>query len=137
MRTRTAVSLVLTALYGFLCGCAGPKKTWSAETPSPDGSWLALAQSQQWSGPGNAYDATTVYLKQASGPRIEVLEFSNQAPVMNLKMQWVSPRHLQVTYGENAVQDHVDVDFQAVKCGDVEISLQHAPADAARNPRSP
>jgi hypothetical protein len=45
-------------------GCRDVATTWSAEARSPGGQWIATARSQQWGGPGTAYDATTVYLKQ-------------------------------------------------------------------------
>jgi hypothetical protein len=57
---------------------------------------------------------------------MEVLEFSHNNMTMNLRMEWVTPTHLHVTYGENARPgDHVNLNFQAVKCGGVDISVQH------------
>jgi hypothetical protein len=45
---------------------------------------------------------------------------------MNLKMNWVTPKHLNVLYGESGKPgDEVSVDFQAVKCGGIEISAEH------------
>jgi hypothetical protein len=103
----------------------GPQTTWSAESRSPDGLWLATARSQQWSGPGNAYDGTTVYLKWTTRPPVEILEFSHQYATMNLKMEWAAPRHLNVIYGEKGPGDKVEIGFQAIRCADVEISVQH------------
>ena len=117
----------MIAVCLMLCGC-GPTKTWSAEARSPDGYWLAVARSEQWSGPGNAYDATTVYLKSLKGsqPPMQVLGFSHQFATMNLKMEWATPTQLHVTYGESATPgDHVSVDFQVVKYAGIDISLQH------------
>src|SRR5437879_1156976 len=124
VRVRTAISLVTVAVCGLLLGC-GPTKTWSAEARSPDGYWLAVARSEQWSGPGNAYDATTVYLKPLKGSQrsTQVLGFSHQYATMNLKMEWATPTHLKVIYGESAnAGDHVNLDFQVVKYAGIDIS---------------
>jgi hypothetical protein len=44
---------------------------------------------------------------------------------MNLKMEWVTPTHLDVTYGASARPgDHVDLDFQVVKCAGIDISVR-------------
>jgi hypothetical protein len=78
-------------------------------------------------GPGTAYDATSVYLKWIKGshPPTQLLEFSHQYATMNLKMEWVTPTHLEVTYGASARPgDHVSLDFQVVKCGGIDISVR-------------
>ena len=138
MRAQRAIPLTAIAACVLLCGC-GPTKTWSAEAPSPDGYWLAVARSEQWSGPGNAYDATTVYLKSLKGshPPMQVLGFSHEYATMNLKMEWATPTHLHVTYGESArPRDHVSLDFQAVKCAGIDISLQYLSGDATDGQKS-
>jgi hypothetical protein len=137
-RVRTTISIATIAGCASLYGC-GPTTTWSGETRSPDGRYLAVARSKQWSGPGNAYDATTVYLKWIKGsqPPTEVLEFSHQYATMNLKMEWKTPTHLHVTYGESAKPgDHVSLDFQAIKCAGIEISAQRVSGDTTDSQRS-
>jgi hypothetical protein len=136
---RKAISLIAIAVSVLLCSCGGPTTTWSTKARSPDGYWLAVARSEQWSGPGNAYDATTVYLKWLKGSQAptQVLEFSHQYATMNLKMEWVTPTHLHVTYGESAGPgDHVSLDFQVVKCSGVDISAQYLPHDATGGQKS-
>jgi len=132
---RIALIAGAVAACTLLCGCPESCKeggtTWSAEARSPDGLWLATARSQQWGGPGTAYDATTVYLKwiRGSQPPVEILGFSHQYATMNLKMEWVTPRHLNVIYGESERSgDKVEIDFQAIKCAAVEITVQHVDA---------
>ena len=108
-------------------GCRNVATTWSAEARSPDGLWLATARSQQVGGPGTAYDGTSVYLKWIKGsqPPTQVLGFSHQYATMNLKMEWLTPAHLEVTYGASARPgDHVSLDFQVVKCGGIDISVR-------------
>jgi len=125
LRKTTLAIIVGACVLFYFCG---PATTWSTEARSPDGLWLATAQSQQWSGPGNAYDATTVYLKRTKGrdSAIQILGFSHQYATMNLKIEWVTPTNLKVTYGESGKPgDHVDVDFQAIKCAGIAISAQH------------
>jgi hypothetical protein len=139
MRIRQTISLLSLIVWILFSGCcppiteagnadgefAGATVTWSAEASSPDGLWLAVAKSRQWSGPGNAYDATTVYLKWIKGsqPPIEVLGFSHELGTMNLKMEWITPKHLHVIYGESEKRgDHVNINFQAIKCAGIDIS---------------
>jgi hypothetical protein len=79
-------------------------------------------------GPGTAYDATTAYLKwnKGSQPPTQVLVFSHQYATMNLKMEWVTPTHLEVTYGESGRPgNHVSLDLQVVKCAGIDISVRH------------
>jgi hypothetical protein len=74
-----------------------------------------------------AYDATTVYLKQVKGSQLpaQILAFSHQYGTMNLKMDWVTPRHLDVAYGPSSRPgDQVSLDFQVVKIGGVDISVR-------------
>jgi hypothetical protein len=130
VRPQSAIPLIIIIVACVLLSGCGPTKTWSADARSPDGYWLAVARSEQWSGPGNAYDATTVYLQSLKGsqPPTKILGFSHQYATMNLKMDWTSPTHLHVIYGESAKPgDHVNLDFQVVKCAGVDISLQYLP----------
>lgn len=138
MRAQRLIPLITIAVCVLLYGC-GPTKTWSAEARSPDGYWLAVARSEQWSGPGNAYDATTVYLKSLMVPQPPtlVLGFSHEYATMNLKMEWATPTHLHVTYGESAKPgDHVSLDFQVVRCAGIDISAQHLSVDATDGQKS-
>ena len=44
---------------------------------------------------------------------------------MNLKMEWVTPTHLEVAYGPSPRPgDHVNLGFQVVKYGGVDISVR-------------
>jgi len=114
--------LVLTiSVCALLSGCSNVATIWSTESRSPDGRWLARAVTEQHSGPGNALLQTTVLLKQTKGPKepIEVLLFTQDARSIDLKMNWLTPSHLEVTYKQPAV-----IDFQAIKCSGVDISVQ-------------
>ena len=126
--SRRGLLLVAFVICMLETGCNDSAITWSAETGSPNGQWLATARSQQWGGPGTADDATTVFVKRINTqePAKEVLVFSHQYATMNLKMQWVGPSHLHVAYGPSAKPgDHVKLDFQVVKFGDIEISVEN------------
>jgi hypothetical protein len=80
-----------------------------------------MALTEQHSGPGNALLQTTVRLKHTKGPKepIGVLLFTQDAKSIDLKMNWLTPSHLEVTYKQPAV-----IDFQAIKCGGVDISVR-------------
>jgi hypothetical protein len=110
---------------------------WKTEVRSPDGSWIASAETIQNGGFGSAAIQTTVYLKQAtvSGPPMEVLDFwcdgpaprpyvldntANAGGTIHLAMNWVTPSHLDVTYDGNA-----RLDFQAIKMDGIDISVRN------------
>ncbi len=130
--SRSAILTAMLRLVLLVCvamsGCReAPTTTWSAQSRSPDGKWLAIARSEQGGGLGGAYDVTTVSLKSVNGPQppAQVLLFSHEYPTMNLKMEWVTQTHLHVTYGPSARPgDHADLNFQAVKCAGVDISVR-------------
>jgi len=119
----SAVAPVIVGTCLLASGCRDATTTWSAEARSPDGNWLATARSQQWGGPGTAYDATSVSLKQGTQPAVEVLGFSHGASTMNVKMNWLTPRHFEVTY-RPLPGDSVTLDLQMVRLADVDISLR-------------
>jgi hypothetical protein len=133
--TRNATALFVIACTVSLFGCRDAGKTiWSAEIRSPDGRWLATANTKQWSGPGTAYAATNVYLKliDSSQPATEILALNESAyPVgeTSVHMEWLTPKHLKVTYGSRAT-----VDFQAVKCAGIDISAVGPSTDVSREP---
>jgi hypothetical protein len=120
--------LVLLSVGIFAVGfsCDAGETTWSSEARSPDGLWLATATSRSEGGGPTAYDFTIVtlkFLKRSDAPT-EILGFTQQSPTMNLRMEWVTPKHLHVTYGPRGASDHVSLDFQVVKMSGIEISVR-------------
>jgi len=135
---RYALWLIALGTCVLMFGCRDDGTTiWAKEVRSPDGHWLATAATKQWSGPGNAYVATSVYLKgtDSSQPPTEVLGFSNDSAypsgVTNVTMEWVTPKHLNVAYGS-----HATLDFQAIKCAGIDISVSEPPT-ASQNAAHP
>jgi hypothetical protein len=124
-----------TLLFVFFCiflcigvgfGCRkGVETIWTAEVKSPDGQWLAKAQTDQRSGFGTDGTVTAVYLQPSNGARspVLILAFSQnqnaQTSLIDLKMKWVDGKHLEVSYKE-----HPDLDFQAVKYAGINISVR-------------
>jgi hypothetical protein len=113
--------LLAISLCVALSACKNAVTIWSTEVPSPDGQWSAVARTDQYSGPGNAALLTTVYLKPIKGSQdpIQVLLFMQNARSIDLRMNWSTSSHLEVTYRQPAV-----IDFQAIKCGGVDISVR-------------
>ena len=129
--------LLVIGLCVWGSGCQDVATTWSTEVPSPDGQWVATARSQQWGGPGTAYDATTVFLKRSKGtqPPNQILVFSHQYATMYLKMDWITSTHLGVTYAPSTrPNDHVSLDFHAAKCDGVEITVRQIPSGTTGAP---
>jgi hypothetical protein len=114
------VTMVL--LCSFIAGCKDVGTIWSTESRSPDGQWVALARTDQYGGPGTAGILSTVYLKSVKGPqdRIKVLLLSTQeATSLNVELNWLTPSHLEIAYRQPA-----SIDFQAIKCAAIEISVR-------------
>jgi hypothetical protein len=132
----TAITHIIIAVCVVGSGCDDGLTTWSAEAQSPDGIWRAAASSRSEGGGPTAYDFTTVDLKwlRGSHPSTRVLGFTHQFPTMNLKMEWITPRHLNVTYRPSARHgDHASLDFQVVKMSGIEISLRDLSRETSNN----
>lgn len=122
---RPAIRMVICLASVLLCvlvaGCRDVKTIWSTESSSPDGRWVAAAHTDQYGGPGAAGIMSTVSLRQVKGrqDRIEILQLSQDATGVDLKLSWLSPTHLEITYKQPA-----SVDFQAIKCGGIDITVR-------------
>lgn len=115
--------LHLIAAVLFTCsGCREPV-TWSTESRSPDGTWIATAKTAEYSGFGTGAVETTVSIKRSngSGSPERVLGFAEAGPDMDLKLQWDAPSHLLVVYKANPAVLY----FQVVKTSGVDISAQN------------
>jgi hypothetical protein len=115
-------ALQITLLCAAAVSCKNVATIWSTESPSPDGLWVATARTDQYSGPGNAAIASSVWLRRTKGRQdeINVFEAEQDTKSIGLTLNWMSPTHLQITYKEP-----VNIDFQAIKCGLIDISVQH------------
>ncbi len=127
---RAVVPLVLLV---SLAGCikGGSETTWAAESRSPDGKRVASAFTIEQSGFGTGGGGTDVYLNFTTGSqsKLLILAFSDGPSVpggMNVGMNWLSPTRLELTY-----KGQRSVDFQAVKCYGVEISVRVLPSKAS------
>jgi hypothetical protein len=110
------------AVCALASGCSDSAIVWSGESQSPDKHFVAKARTEQYSGPGTAGVFTTVYLKQGAQSPVMILSLSNEsaypAGITAVNMNWITPSHLSVTY-----KGHATIDFQAIKCAGVEISV--------------
>lgn len=132
------IRLLIIAGSLLMLGCQDVGTTWSAEVPSPDGQFVASARTQQWGGPGTAYDATTVDLRRvgSSPAPMEILEFSHQYSRMNLEMNWLTPTHLEVAYGPSTKPgDQVSLDFQVVKIAGIDVSVRNLSDQKVKAPQ--
>ena len=119
----TGMALLAICLCIFLPGCKNDTATISAkESRSPDGLWLAIARTNLYGGPGTAGVITTVSLKPVDGTKssIEVLQLSQKEVSVDLKMNWLTSSHLEVTYTKPA-----SLDFLAIKCAGIDISARN------------
>lgn len=114
--------LLILAICFLLTGCEGPKTVWSAESRSPDGRMIARARAEETSGIGTGDPGTSVYLDWTSDSQPTTIILSLLPPqrgITKVGMNWLTPTHLELTYSGN-----VTVDFQAIRCHGVEISVR-------------
>lgn len=136
-----AVMILGNCFFG--AGCGSSNTIWKEQLSSPDGLWVASADSVQTGGFGSASIQTQVYLKSTDGskPRKEVLGFSCEGPAgrpyvldnvankggtIDLEMKWVSPSHLEVTYNGRA-----SVNLRLPNYDHIEVSLKVAPTTSS------
>jgi hypothetical protein len=97
---------------------------WSVEVKSPDGEKVAAGKTFDNTGPGtDGPSVTVVYLNYKYQKPKEILAFVNNSyPAADaaVDIKWLSSTRLEVTYHK----DKQEVDFQAIKLGDVEITLK-------------
>lgn len=113
--------LLFFAVAVTLSGCGtNPVTTWSAQFPSPDGKWVAVARTYQYSGPGNNYIDTCLYLRSDYEHKKEemVLDYVDTGKEMSVK--WVSPSDLEVT-----LRKHVEIDLEMVIFSTVTITVRN------------
>jgi hypothetical protein len=116
---------ILTLFLLAAVGCDGPRTVWSAESRSPDGKMIAHAWTVQPSGIGTGNPGTFVDLNWRSGSQSPtlVLAFDDGSDSAEgdkkVGMNWLSSTHLNLTYTGPRT-----IDFQAIKCHGIDISVQ-------------
>jgi hypothetical protein len=85
---------------------------------------VASARTIQTSGIGTGDPGTFVYLNWTTGSQAPtvILAFSDgpaEAGGMSVGMNWLTPRHLELTYKSRRV-----FDFQAIRCHGIDISVR-------------
>lgn len=110
---------------------------WKMRLPSPDGQWIATAETDQYGGFGTAYIATFVTLQRKGTPgHAEVIDsfdcngpvphtyvldnVANRGGTIDLQIRWVTPTHLLITYRSNP-----SIVLQVVKFSGIDITTRH------------
>lgn len=128
MRTSQAALLVCSTCYAL--GCSEDPTIWSSEVRSPNGQWVAYAHTVRHGGFGTAGVETLVELRLQSGLRdkIQILAFADGGDFMNLRMFWLSPSQLHVTYADDPSMLY----FQVVKTSGVDVTVSDVDPHPAR-----
>ena len=129
LRVQRIVTVVMVLTCVMLGGCGEDPTIWSATSLSPDGNWIAVAHMVQHTGPGANGAETIVEIKQTKARIFErlfletstrVLTFANDGASMGLKLNWVSPSHLEVVFRDDPKMLY----YQVVRTSGVEISVR-------------
>jgi hypothetical protein len=130
-KPRRIILLVFCACL-LIWGCFGPRMTWSAESRSPDGEMIATAELMETSGIGTGDPGTSVYLNFTSGPQPRVIIFAfaqasaGDSSEGRVRMTWITPTDLEITYTGPQT-----IDFQAIKCRGVDITIRDRTLEAS------
>lgn len=125
---------LIVLMCGVVAGCRGSQTIWSGEARSPNGKMLASARTVAQSGFGTGYIGTIVYLNWTRGSQapMEILGLSDgtEAPgATSVEMKWLDATHLQLSY-----RNARTLDFQAVKCNGVDISVRELSSGVSSSP---
>lgn len=126
------VAFVVVACLGAW-SCTNSEQTWFAQARSPDGKFIATARTLQPGGWGTGSPPeTSVDLDWVTGSQkpAEIFQFVGNVDHpddMKVEMVWLTPTHLQITYRPNRI-----IQFQAVRCFDVDISARQAGGGSTR-----
>ena len=110
----------------LLTNCKNSERTWAAEAKSPDGKIIVTAETLGPGGWGTGDPAETyVLINWTSGSQSSTKIFSfndgpNEPGGMNVGMNWLTSKHLELTY-----KGHPSIDFEAIKWQDVVISARN------------
>jgi hypothetical protein len=122
MKSRYIRVLSGLLLVGTL-GCQSATQTIrKSESKSPDGGWLVLTHTENTDGPGINAQYTTIEMKQSfdGAKPVEILVFDEGSEeAKDIKANWVSPSHLNITYRGNP-----EILFQAIKAFGMDVSLE-------------
>jgi hypothetical protein len=122
-KSRWFVSLIC---FAFLTGCRSTP-VWSGEVKSPDGKMIATASTFQDQGFLAGEAQTTVYLNWSVGSQSKTLIMAYSdgptAKDMDVDMKWITPTHLELSY-----KGQRSLDFQAVKCNGIAITIRDLPS---------
>ena len=120
------------------CGTRDDLVVWKEQTQSPDGLWLAKADTVQNGGFGSPEIHTTVFLERGNAkaepqevlvvecdgpmPHPYVLDNdANKGGCIGLTMAWPTAKHLDLTY---ETRQGTNVVFQAAQVGDVVVTVE-------------
>jgi hypothetical protein len=121
--TRSGFTFLIFVVCIWAFGCRDVRTIWSMQSKSPDGKWLASAQTEQHGGPGNAGLQTLVYIKPTDGSASPELVLAltpspgSDLDSSNLGMQWLTPAHLEISYSSKLV-----VDFKVANIFGIDIT---------------
>jgi hypothetical protein len=134
---RQIARLALSAAFVVTSGCHHDPTVWRTSLRSPDGVWLATARTDQDGGFGSAWIETVVTVQKLDGTvnhgkPFDVLSYPEGGPIrkayvlsdenagggVNLKMKWLTSKHLEIDYTGN-----IDPDLQVARFSDIDITL--------------
>ena len=130
---RKSVLLLILGACVLISSCDGPRTTVAGESRSPDGKMVATAYRLEAGGIGTGDIATHVYLNWTKGSQAAtiILAFKDGEDDpnsdMSVGMNWITPTHLELTY-----KGPRTIDFEAVKCHGIDISLRDLSGEKSR-----
>ena len=102
--------------------------------PSPDGTWVATARTDQWGGFGSAWVETTVSIRKLDGTvnhgkPFDVLSYPGGGNIPktytlaqenadhDLQVRWASSKHLEIAHASP-----VEPDLEVIRFSDIDVT---------------
>src|SRR5436305_15233888 len=108
-------------MFALFASCRNPV-TWSEQSRSPDGTWIANAHTVEYSGFGTGAVETIVEIRRLSGSKSpeRVLAFADGGRDLKLRMQWDGRAHFSGVYDADTQLLY----YQVVRASGVDIAVR-------------
>lgn len=128
--------LAILACLALLAGCNNDPTVWQKDIPSPTGTWVATARTEQSGGFGSGWVQTIVSVKKLDGTvnhgrPFDVLSYPGGGRIVksyvlsdanadtDLRVTWLAPTRLQIVH-----LTPIQPDLEVIRFSDVDINFQ-------------
>ena len=127
--------LLIISICFVFSGCSRSNTVWSAQSTSPDGRVIVNARATEENAGLSIISGvdTNVYINWVDDKRpptliLSISDVTDAPKDTSVTMTWLSAKDLQLNYAGKH-----DLDFQAVRWADIQISVRQLPSNSTNN----